>query len=160
LRLGIDEAAAFRELRISLPAEVMAHVEACESCGEATETFWASRKLLAGPLQIARDEQAERLEARAPWFATRVMAKIAERETEGRRAATEWSGAVSRLASRLALISGLVLLVTSTWLYNPQNTQTNSSTEQPAREVTPQYLFDSTTAPSNIDDALASPAER
>jgi hypothetical protein len=74
----------------------------------------------------------------------------------------EWSGAVSKLASRLAWVSALMLLVASTWLYDPQSNggQSNSSAGQSSTEAAPQYLFDSSTALSNVDDALVSPAER
>ena len=159
LRPDMDEATATVELKNSLDAEALVHAESCDGCEEATEVFWASRKLLGGSApDYAVDE-----EARAPWFATRVMARIAERETEGRRAVTEWSGAVAKLASRLAGVSALVLIVGSTWLFVPgkPNTQPLTTSVQSAQgEAMPQYLFDSGTAPSNADDELLSPAER
>jgi hypothetical protein len=155
----MDEAAAMVELRNSLGAEALEHAESCDECEEAAEVFWASRKLLAGsaPHYVVNED------ARAPWFATRVMARIAERETEGRRAVTEWSGAVAKLASRLAGVSALVLIVGSTWLFvpgKPNNQPITTSVQSAQEEATPQYLFDSGTAPSNADDELLSPAER
>ena len=157
---GVAEASA--ELPKTLPAELAGHVEHCDDCKEAAEVFWASRQLLAAPLQQRREEFRARTADTAPWFTARVMAKIATRDAEVRAEKTEWSGAVTKLASRLAWVSGLLLLVTSTWLYNPsdgalpkQNSGQGSATQSAAEA--PQYLFDSTTAPSNIDDALASP---
>lgn len=171
LRAGAGETEASAELRKSLPAGLIAHAGECSSCREATKTFWASRNLLAGPFQEMRKERAG-LDGAAPWFAKQVMAKIAEREMQGRRATTEWSGAVSKLAARLAWVSALMLLVGSTWLYNPQTNgpqsngpqsnggQSSTSAGPSPTETAPQYLFDSATAPSNVDDALVSPAER
>ena len=90
------------------------------------------------------------------------MAKIAEREVEERRAKLEWSGAVSRLASRLAWVAGAMLLVTSTWLYGPSSDggRGNAAAGQSATEAAPQYLFDSGAGTANVDDALAGGAER
>jgi hypothetical protein len=173
LPMGAGAAEASAELTRNVAPELLAHAEQCDSCREATETFWASRALLAGPLLEQRAELEAALGEKSPWFATRIMANIGERETEVRAAKTEWSGAVTKLASRLAGVSAVILLLTSTWLYSPpnggpqksgaQNTgaqqQANGSQAGASAEA-PQYLFDSTTAPSNVDDALASPAER
>lgn len=165
LPVEIGEAAGCAELRKSLPAQLAAHAADCSSCKAAQEMFWASRKLLAGQFFEARQEMPAGLNG-APWFATRVMTKIAEREAEVHRARMEWSGAVSKLASRLAWASALMLLVTSTWLYDPQpagpqsNGSQSNSAGQSSTEAAPQYLFDSASAPSNVDDALVSPAGR
>jgi hypothetical protein len=88
------------------------------------------------------------------------MAKIAERESEGRRALTEWSGAVAKLASRLAWVSALVLLLGTTWFYGPNEGRMNTQSVQLRAEGTPQYLFDSTAGQATVDDALASSPER
>jgi hypothetical protein len=88
-----------------------------------------------------------------------VMAKIAERETEGRRALTEWSVAVAKLASRLAWVSALLLLV-GTWFYGPNGGQLNTPSVQSKAEAAPQYLFDSAAGQATLDDALVSPPER
>jgi hypothetical protein len=159
LRPDMDQATATVELRTSLGVEALEHVESCDVCEEATEVFWASRNLLAGKAE----NYVVDADARAPWFATRVMARIGERETEVRRAVTEWSGAVAKLASRLAGVSALVLIVGSTWLYMPNkpgNPPTTAEVQSAEEEATPQYLFDSGTAPSSADDELLSPAER
>jgi hypothetical protein len=157
LRPEIDEVSAQVELSNSLPAEVLEHARECEACVQAAETFWASRELLAGSMELARDGRDV---AMNPWFAARVMAKIAERETEGRRALTEWSGAVAKLASRLAWVSALVLLVGTTWFYGPHGGQLNTQSVESKAEATQQYLFDSAAGQATVDDALVSPPER
>jgi hypothetical protein len=160
LRPDVDEATASVELRNSLPAEVVEHARQCETCEEAAETFWASRGLLLGTLELAREQRNAAMSETKPWFAARVMAKIAERETEGRRALTEWSGAVAKLASRLAWVSALLLLAGTTWFYGPNGGQFKPPSVQSKAEGTAQYLFDSTAGQTTVDDALTSPPER
>jgi hypothetical protein len=159
LRPEMDQVSAHVELSNSLPAEVLEHTRECDACEEAAETFWASRELLAGPLGLAREWNSTASDAK-PWFATRVMAKIAERETEGRRALMEWSGAVTKLASRLAWVSALLLLVGTTWFYGPHGGQLNTPSVESKAEATQQYLFDSAAGQGTVDDALVSPPEK
>jgi hypothetical protein len=146
-------------LKNSLSVEALAHATGCESCREASETFWTSRELLAGRgAMMAEDSQATA--KIQPWFAAQVMAKIAERETEIRAGNVEWTGAVTRLASRLAWVSALALLVAGTLVYDPQpRTETSARVSQSAGEPQ-QYLFDSVAGQSSVDDALAGPVER
>ena len=160
LRPDVGQVTASAELSVSLPAEVLEHARECDSCEVAAETFWASRELLAGPLELAREHRDVAANETRPWFAARVMAKIAERETEGRRALTEWTGAVAKLASRLAWVSALVLLVGTTWFYGPHGGQLNTQSVESKAEATPQYLFDSAAGQTTVDDALVSPPER
>jgi hypothetical protein len=160
LRPDVGRAAASAELSNSLAAEVVVHARECDTCEEAEETFWASRDLLAGPLALAREERGAAMSESKPWFAARVMATIAERETEGRRALTEWSGAVAKLASRLAWVSALLLLAGTTWFYGPNGGHLNTPSVQSKAEATPQYLFDSAAGQPTVDDALTSPPER
>jgi hypothetical protein len=156
----IEQAAASASLSNSLPAEVLEHARACETCEEVADTFWASRNLLIGAFVAASEQRDADIDDRRPWFAARVMAKIAERETEGRRALTEWSGAVAKLASRLVWVSALVLLVGTTWFYGPNGGRLNTPSVQSKAENTSQYLFDSAAGQSTVDDALVSPPER
>jgi hypothetical protein len=160
LRPDLGEAAALAELQALLPAEVLAHAAGCNACDEAFETFWASRNLVAGPLHLARDLQEAHFDKIEPWFATRVMAKIAEREAEGRRALFEWSTAVARFASRVALISAAALVIGSTLFYGPGARQNEASAGKSAAQNSQQYLFDGSSASPSVDDALAGPAER
>jgi hypothetical protein len=159
LRPDVGEAAASAELRNSLPAEVVGHARECHACEEAAQTFWASRDLLARSLELAREHRNAAMNEIKPWFAARVMAKIAGRESEGRRALAEWSAAVAKLASRLAWVSALLLLV-GTWFYGPNGGQLNTPSVQSKAEAAPQYLFDSAAGQATLDDALVSPPER
>jgi hypothetical protein len=154
LSLDLDPAAALALLRSNLPEALIIHSQSCDACQEASETFWASRALLAEPAQLAAQLRAE---SAAPWFATGVMAEIMEREMQARQFVTEWAGAVARFSSRLAWISALALIVGSTFLYAPNSNQSNRSAVQSA-DSAPPSLFDSAAAPT--DDALASPTER
>jgi hypothetical protein len=155
----VGQSMAVSSLSNNLPAEVLEHARECDTCEEAAETFWASRNLLVGPLELAREWNSATSDAK-PWFATRVMAKIAERETEGRRALTEWSGAVAKLASRLAWVSALLLFVGTTWFYGPHGGQLGTPSAESKAEATQQYLFDSAAGQGTVDDALVSPPER
>jgi hypothetical protein len=160
LRPDVDRAAASAELANSLPSEVVEHARECDTCEEAAETFWTSEDLLAGALELAREHHNAAMNETKPWFAARVMTKIAEREMEGRRALTEWSGAVAKLASRLVWVSALLLLVGTTWFYGPNGGPLNTPSVQSKAEATPQYLFDSAAGQGTVDDALVSPPER
>src|ERR1700730_6448315 len=159
LRPDVGEAAASAELRNSLPPEVVGHARECDACEEAAQTFWASRDLLARSLELAREHRNAAMNEIKPWFAARVMAKIAERETECRRALAEWSVAVAKLASRLAWVSALLLLV-GTWFYGPNGGQLNTPSVQSKAEAAPQYLFDSAAGEATLDGGLGSPPER
>jgi hypothetical protein len=156
----VDQSTASSSLSESLPAEVLEHARECDACEQAAETFWASRELLAGPLELAREWNSATMSDAKPWFAAGVMAKIAEREAEGRRALTEWSGAVAKLASRLAWVSALVLLVGTTWFYGPHGGQLNTPSVESKAEGTSQYFFDSAAGQGTVDDALVSPPEK
>ena len=84
------------------------------------------------------------------------MAAIAARERELSEMASTWL-AVPRFASRLAVASGALLLVASTWLYErPSTTPAN----QPAATANQEYLFEAPQAPLNQDDVLISLAEQ
>lgn len=159
----VSEAEGRAALSGILPTEVLTHAEECEACGTAAEEFWESRRLLAGAFsQVGTVVEVRVLRGEGtPWLVTRVMAKIAEREVEEQRAKLEWSGAVSRLASRVALVAAAMLLVTSTWLYQPSDAgRGNSAAGQSATESASPYLFDSGAAMANGDDALAGGGER
>jgi hypothetical protein len=111
----LEESAAARpevvrveELSAAWPSAQRTHVAACGSCQEAARDLLATREIFKG-VGSAR-------EMARPWFATRVMAAIAARERELSEVASTWL-AVPKLASRLAMGSGALLLVASTWLY-------------------------------------------
>jgi hypothetical protein len=148
LRDLLEESAAARtealrveELSEAWPPAERAHFSACGKCQEAAEDLLATRKLFrAGRFHA---EQAR------PWFATRVMAAIATQEREISEVARTWL-AVPKFASRLALASGALLLVASTWLYErPLPAPNLQATALAAQES----LFEAP-PPMNQDDVL------
>src|SRR6266446_8428889 len=148
LQDSIEEAAAVRPSAASVetlsevlsPAE-RAHLASCEKCREAAQDLLATREIFRGV--------GSATEMARPWFATRVLAGIAAHERELAEAASTWL-AVPKFASRLALASGALLLVVSTWLYERPlpalNTQSRSLSAQ-------ESLFEAT-PPMNQDDML------
>src|SRR3989442_10400562 len=102
------DAGSIRELSEAMSAATQTHIAACVSCQEAAQDLLATREIFKGVASFAAKER--------PWFANRVMAAIAARERELSEVASTWL-AVPKLASRLALASGALLLVASTWLY-------------------------------------------
>ncbi len=148
LRDLLEESAAVRleavtvdQLIQDLPATERGHVAACESCLEAARDILATREIFKG---VTSDAGTER-----PWFATRVMAAIGARERELTEAASTWL-AVPKFASRLAMASGAVLLVATTWLYERPFTTPN---QQAATLAAQESLFE-WPAPMNQDDVL------
>jgi hypothetical protein len=135
------EALNVEELSAAWPAAQRAHIVACGSCQEATQDLLATREIFKG---VASDTETAR-----PWFATRVMAAIAARERELAEAASMWL-AVPKFASRLALGSGALLLVASTWLYERPLPVPN---QQAGTLATQESLFESP-PPANQDDLL------
>jgi hypothetical protein len=105
---ALPEATSAEQLIAEWPEAQREHMAACGSCQEAAQDLLASREIFkrVGPAT----------ETAKPWFATRVMAAIAARERELAGAASTWL-AVPKLASRLTLASGALLLVASVWLY-------------------------------------------
>jgi len=148
LRDLLEESAAVRAAAVSVeqlsqdwPAAERAHIASCGSCQEAANDLLATRRIFKGVTSAAGTER--------PWFAPRVMAAIAVRERELTEAASTWL-AVPRFASRLALASGAVLLVASTWLYErPQPAANLQATALAAQES----LFE-TPPPTHQDDVL------
>jgi len=153
LQDSIEEAAAVRPAAASVEAlsEVLspaerAHLASCEKCREAARDLLATREIFRGV--------GSTTEMARPWFATRVMAAIAVRERELAEAASTWM-AVPKFASRLAMASGALLLLTSTWLYERPSTV---PAKQPA--ASQEYLFEVPQPPMNQDDVLISLAEQ
>lgn len=123
----------------ALSASQRAHLAACAECQTAAEDISATRHVLA---ELPRTAEP------GPWFAPRVMAAIAARESELRQTLEAWA-AVPRLAARLTWLSALALLLASTWLYQlPKFTpsSSNGATES---------LFDSPQSSATPDDIVA-----
>ena len=114
------------------------HLAACLACQAASADISMTRIVL-------RDVRAALPE---PWFAPRVMAAIAARESGLRESLEAWA-AVPRLAARLTWISGLALLVASTWLYQLPKFTPISGNENAAES-----LFDSSQSSASQDDVV------
>jgi hypothetical protein len=144
----LPEAASVETLTEALSPAERAHLASCEKCREAALDLPATREIFKG---VGSDTEIAR-----PWFATRVMAGIAARERELAEAASTWL-AVPKFASRLAMASGALLLLTSTWLYERSST---APAKQPAAVGSQEYLFEAPQPPMNQDDVLISLAEQ
>jgi hypothetical protein len=140
------DATRFEEFIEGWPAAQRAHIAACASCQEAAQHLLATRKIFKGVASYAEMER--------PWFATRVMAAIAARERELTEAASTWL-AVPKFASRLAIASGALLLVASTWLYE----RPVQSTSQHDNTLAAQESIFEAPPPVNQDDVLLNTPE-
>src|SRR5713226_435427 len=116
------------------------HLAACPACQEASSDISTSRIVL-------RNVPA-RAPVPGPWFAPRVMAAIAARESELRQSLEAWA-AVPRLAARVSWISALALLLASTWLY-----QLPKPTPISRNESAVESLFDSSQSSASQDDVV------
>lgn len=142
------EASSVEALSDGLSPAERTHIASCEKCQEAAQDLLATGEIFKGVGSAA--------ELASPWFATRVMAGIAARERELTEAASTWM-AVPKFASRLAVASGALLLLTSTWLYERPST---APARQPAAPASQEYLFETPQPPMNQDDVLISLAEQ
>jgi hypothetical protein len=140
--------ATLQEFLASAPPQLRAHAASCEDCRVAAGEFLAARALLS-PMPSQADRSR-------PWFASKVMAAIAARETEVRRLATAWT-LVPRLASRLACISALAILVAGTWLY--RKPVSSSTPGQAGTEASVESIFE-TSPPPHQDDVFSSTVEK
>ena len=121
----------------ALSAGQKQHVAQCVACQTVWDDILMTRALL-------RDVPRSRTQP-APWFASRVMAAIAARESELRRSLDAWA-AVPRLAARLTLVSALALMLAGGWLYGSPKFAQNSS-----NQTTVEPLFDSIQSPASDD---------
>jgi hypothetical protein len=121
-----------------LSAPQQAHLAACAECHATAEETFMSRELLG--------EIASPVATAGPWFAPRVMAAIAARESELLQSLEAWA-AVPRFAARLTWASALALLVATTWLYEAPKFRQSSN------QMTVESLFDSSQS-SAFDDIL------
>lgn len=140
--------ASIEKLLEALPPVQRTHFAACADCRDAVRELLAARQLL-GVISPSAQEPG-------PWFVTRVMAAIVAREKELSEVTKAWM-AVPKFASRLALISAALLLVTSTWLYEKPFP---SPSPEPASVAAQESLFESAPPMANQDDVLLIREER
>jgi hypothetical protein len=124
-----------------LSAEQQEHLAECTECQAFADDMLMSRTILRDvPVPAA---------APGPWFAPRVMAAIAARESELRQSLEAWA-AVPRFAARVTWISALALLLAGGWLYeSPKFAQTSGN------QTTAESIFDSPQSQA-ADDVLPS----
>jgi hypothetical protein len=124
----------------ALPTPLQKHLAECVECQTAADELLASRALLQKmPLQAAEP---------GPWFAARVMAAIAARESTLQRSLEAWT-VVPKFAARLTWISALALLLAGTWLYQAPKTAPKSGNGSSVES-----LFDVAPASAAQDDVL------
>jgi hypothetical protein len=132
----------------TLSSVLREHAAGCKECAAAVDDWLASRKLLE-----ALPRQAE---VAKPWFAPKVMAAIAARESELRRSLDAWT-VVPKLASRLAWVSALALVLTGTWLME----RPMSAPQQPVvTDLAGEPVSESAPLPATNDDMLVSLTEK
>ena len=141
------EATGVKDFLELLPPEVRPHFEVCRDCQLAAEDLLTVRKILKTSPPAAAEA--------GPWFAGRVMAAIAAREKELEEAARIWL-VLPRFASRLALVSAGLLLISSAWLYERPSFSKKAQSDSANSE----YLFEPPQPPVSQDDVLVSMAER
>lgn len=147
----VTSAATPPDLFAALPADLRQHAPACSNCREAAATLLASRSLLSAIPSSA--------ELAGPWFASRVMAAIAERKGEFARAVDTWTF-LPKLAAHLTWASSLALLLASAWLYQkPVSVPPQTAARVVATDITGEPLVESSSLPNN-DDVLVSLAEK
>src|SRR5258708_14129712 len=104
----------------ALPARMQEHLSFCADGQAAADELLVSRALLRKmPPQLVEP---------GPWFAPRVMAAIAARESNLLRSQEAWT-VVPKLAARLTWISALALLFAGTWVF-----QSPRSTHKPGHQ--------------------------
>ena len=123
------------------------HASSCSECREAAEDLALTRAALQ-PLGELSPEPG-------PWFATRVMAAIAGRESELDLSDAVWVS-IRRLAPRLVAICALLLVLGSTWTYQLRRVEIAGQPPQVASNET--VLEPSQPAPLN-DDVLINATE-
>lgn len=123
------------------------HASSCTECREAAEDLALTRAALQ-PLGEPSPEPG-------PWFATRVMAAIAGRESEMDLSDAVWVS-IRRLAPRLVAVCALLLLLASTWTFQLRRVEIAGVPPQAASNET--VLEPGQPAPLN-DDVLINAAE-
>ena len=140
-----DDVAALGTVLSQLPEGMRKHVYSCETCRIFADDLLEVRGMFAGPEAKAAQP--------SPFFLTRVMATIADRESQLERATQTWA-AVPRLASRLTVLASLGLLVAASWVYQMPKTTTTAAISSPQAS---EGLVD---VGVTQDDLLVSPAGR
>ena len=132
----------------SLPTELATHPASCPNCKEAIAELSASRALIRA---LPRQQETAK-----PWFATRVMAAIAEQEGQLERSLQTWL-VLPKLASRLAWVSALALLLTTTFLIERPK---GVPVAQVSTDLSGEPVVESHPLPADNDEVLATLTEQ
>jgi hypothetical protein len=133
--------------RDSIPAILTQHLASCADCRTAVEELFEGRALLSAlPCQAVETR---------PWFAARVMAAIEEQEVKLERSLEPWI-VVPKLASRLAWVSAVVLLLSGSWLVGRQS----AGSAWIPTDLAGETYVDRHPAPVDNDDVLNSLGSR
>ncbi len=142
-RLNDGEVVERNGMLALMPAKAAGHAERCGGCAEALEDFVETRKLL-----LVSPEESRVVEP-GPWFASKVMSAIAERENEIAERDGVWQS-VMKLAPRLAAVCALVLVLAGSWAVETRRELAAKQMRQPGES-----LFEASPAALD-DDVLAS----
>ncbi len=126
-----------------------AHLQQCARCREALEAARLARNLLRGGLERAPEPPSG--------FVARVVSGL--RAEEGRRiAATQFWQPLEVLATRLALVAAMVLLVLTVYVFEfaPAHQRVQPTSQPEVSEGLPEPPRQ----PANSDEVLLSLAER
>jgi len=102
----------------SAHAKLREHAVSCETCRTFADDMLQVRSMFA--------EEAGNKAQPSPYFLSRVMATIADREFQLQTVAQTWA-AVPRLASRLTVLASLGLLIAASWVYEMPRTSKSST---------------------------------
>jgi hypothetical protein len=122
------------------------HACTCVDCRQAAEDLAETRAALQPLGELSAQP--------GPWFATRVMATIASRESEMDLRDAVWVS-IRRLAPRLVAVCALLLVLASTWTYQLRRVEIAGPPQVSSTET---VLEPSQPAPLN-DDVLINATE-
>ncbi|MGB7434384.1 MAG: hypothetical protein WBR26_13215 [Candidatus Acidiferrum sp.] len=130
-------------LRVELPDAAREHASRCAKCEAALQDFAETRRALEG--------MAELLPQAGPWFAPRVMQRIASAEQEiEERQDGFWIG-VRRLAPRLVAFALLLLMLGGTWAFEETRAARTKKSQTPSIEG----IFENAPSTPANDDVIA-----
>jgi hypothetical protein len=137
---------AVESLLAELPERARQHANLCGDCRSAADELFEVRRMFQH-----KDNGAQP----GPYFLTRVMAAITDREAELEKSAQTWA-AVPRMAYRLSVLASLSLLVAGTWLYQQPRHVTVAGISMAQNN---EGLVEGSSATTQ-DDFLLNPADR
>lgn len=122
------------------------HATVCADCREAADDVALTRRVLRPLGEVSAEP--------GPWFATRVAAAIAGRESEMDLRDAVWIS-IRKLAPRLVAVCALLLVLASTWTYQLRQMEIAGRTQAGTSDT---VLEPGQTTPLN-DDVLISATE-